>query len=186
MDILGPEEKDYKILKSKMDEMYSLAKGEKKNDVITELDAWMNRVSIMLRFHYNGIKMFLPSDVNIYGYGHLTNSMDLLRADIFKAAHHGQIDGITEELALYICPKIVVTCASSDHRYNSSNRDTYEIIEKSLMELGGEPIFFFSDDVRVKNYSENIQTHHAIVIEIDDKNSQLSCKYIYLKMLSPT
>jgi competence protein ComEC len=177
-DILGPSERDYKFLKFRMDEMYSSSDGNKKNSIIAELDTWINMVSIMLRFHFHGIRMFLPADVNKNGYGHLTDSMDLIGAEIFKAAHHGQIDGISEELARLIHPSIIVTCASSDLRYRSSNIKTYEIIEKSLKETGGEPKFLFSDDVRIKNYSENIKSHRSVVIEIDEKDSQLNCMYI--------
>lgn len=176
-DILGPSEKDYRLLKSRMDEMYSTTDGNHRSKAIAELDRYMNMTGIMLRFHYHGIKMFLPSDVNIDGYGHLAGDYDLLRADIFKAAHHGQIDGISEELAGYIKPKVVVTCASADRRYNSSDWRTYEIIERSSIGEESKPAFYFSDDVRVKNYTENIITHSAVVIEIDDNNSQVTCRY---------
>ena len=176
LDVLGPSEEDYKLLQSRLDTMYSAPDPEKKALVI-ELDAWMNMPSIMLRFHYHGIKLFLPSDVNCMGYGHLKNHMDLVRADIFKAAHHGQIDGISDELAGFIRPRIVVTCASSDGRYNSSNRETYEIIERSVEPFGEKPLFLFSDNIEVKGYSESIATHQAVLIEIDDKSSKISCRY---------
>ena len=180
IDILGPSEDDYKLLQKRMNHMYSLPGNLAKNNLFREIDEWMNMVSIMLRFHYHGVRIFLPSDVNCKGYGHLAHAMDLVRADIFKAAHHGQIDGITEELAMFIRPKIVVTCASSDQRYNSSNSGTYEIIEKSAMDFGEEPVFLFTDNVRLKNYSDNIPPHHAAIIEIDDRTFKISCKYIYL------
>lgn len=178
VDILGPSEEDYKLLQDKMNHMYSLPEGGKKSEAVAELDAWMNMVSIMLRFYYNGVKLFLPSDVKSNGYGHLKNPKNLLEADIFKAAHHGQIDGISDELAGFISPEIVITCASSDHRYNSSNEKTYEIIEKNAHKSGKRPIFLFSDNVEVKNFSENIVAHNAVVIEIDDKTSRINSKYI--------
>lgn len=178
VDILGPSYKDYVLLKDKMNEMYSLTNSARRNDAIKELDVWMNMVSIMLRFDYHGIKMFLPADVNYKGYGHLADSMDLLRADIYKTAHHGQEDGVTCELAMHIRPRVVVTCASSDRRYNSSNPKTFETIEKCAMDFGGKPIFLFSDNVRVKSYSENIIPHSAVIVEINDKTSQICCRYI--------
>lgn len=176
VDILGPSEETYKLLQSKLNTAY-YAQNRENEAMIAGLDSWMNMSGIMLRFHYAGVKLFLPSDVNCMGYGHLKHHRDLIGADIFKAAHHGQIDGISEELAGLIRPRIVVTCASNDGRHNSANRQTYEIIERSLEPFGIKPLFLFSDNIEIKNYSENITAHQAVIIEIDDKSSKVSSRY---------
>ena len=167
-DIIGPKACDAEELNKRMEMLYNAGSEIKQKEIVTALDPWMNNASVMLRFHAGDIKILLPGDINSSGYGHLAKRADLLKADIFKMGHHGQIDGATAPLIEKINPRIIVTCASSDRRYESANPKIFEMVEKSVRTY--KPIFLFSDIVNLPPYSQGMKDHYAVVLDIDESN----------------
>lgn len=177
VDVLGPSVETSAQLSYKMKQVYQTIGQPDNINHITSLDEWMNKSSIMLCFHWNGKTIFLPSDVDCNGFDHLSNHMDLLSADICKIAHHGQIDAINPTLAKAISPQVVVTCASSDRRYNSSNPQSYLCFAHNTTNAQKPISFFFTDNVMLPPYSADSPMHSSVVVDISDSDGEVSAYY---------
>jgi competence protein ComEC len=133
------------------------------------LDAALNGFSLALMLNYRGKKIFLPGDATPEG---LSGDAEFrqalvsgaLRCDVLKLAHHGQIDGATEEFITAVSPEIIVTCSSSDHRYQSANPNLYRRIDSWLKQ---KPAYLFTDAIDMEANTLCSAPHSAVVIVID-------------------
>lgn len=177
VDILGPNNQTSNHIHRSVDDIFCDLYGNDTIRRITKLDGELNLSSIMLRLHYKNRAVYLPGDVSRKGYGHLTERLDLLKADIMKIGHHGQKDALEDWQLEQILPSYIVTCASSDRRYNSANPEVYRNITEKLARHGIVPTFLFSDNVNVPFYSDGIPPHSAAVLKIDDKSGEITYTY---------
>ena len=104
---------------------------------LRRLDGRMNNLSLILRLGWRGRHALLVGDTNRAGYGRLAGHADLLRAELFKIGHHGQLDGADERLLRLIRPQYVAFSASSDRRYGSAHPDMAALVK----EMGAVPLF---------------------------------------------
>ena len=89
-----------------------------------------NHISYVLRIEYLGIVILLGGDAtkaawqDIYDYYNSKNKLNLLKADIFLAPHHGSKNNINEEVFDYINPDYVVVSVhrGKDYAYDYYNK----------------------------------------------------------------
>ena len=135
VDILGPERERCEKLQRYLAVVEASETDSGKRRSIGEMDAWLNQSSMILRFHYAGRKILLPSDVSKSGISYLFARPELLSADVLKIAHHGIPDCMDGELARYISPSVAVTCTSSDRRYGSADSAVYDFLLRENKDL---------------------------------------------------
>jgi hypothetical protein len=134
------------------------------------LAADLNGYSLALMLSYKSKKIFLPADAVPQS---LAGDLDFeaafktgaLKADCLKLAHHGQQDGVTQTFIQAVSPNIIITCGSSDRRYESSHPCVYARIEQWLEK---KPVFLFSDSVPIDANTLCRAPHSATVIAISD------------------
>lgn len=134
---------------------------------LDSLDCRMNNFSLVMTLNYRGTRILLPGDTNRVGYNDIDPAM--LKADLFKVGHHGQIDGADQALINRVQPRAVVCCASSDRRYNSAHPDLLRILKDSGAEL------FFSDCPQLPGL--DIPPHQALTFTVGE-NGSLTAQYL--------
>lgn len=134
---------------------------------LDSVDCRMNNFSLMMTLDYCGTRILLPGDTNRVGYSGIDPAM--LKADLFKVGHHGQIDGADQALMDLVRPRTVACCASSDRRYNSAHPDLLRMLKESGADL------FFSDCPQLPGL--NIPPHQALVFTIGE-NASLTGQYL--------
>lgn len=134
---------------------------------LDSVDCRMNNFSLMMTLDYCGTRILLPGDTNRIGYSGINPAM--LKADLFKVGHHGQIDGADQALIDLVRPRAVACCASSDRRYNSAHPDLLRMLKESGADL------FFSDCPQLPGL--NIPPHQALVFTIGE-NTSLTGQYL--------
>ena len=134
---------------------------------LDSVDCRMNNFSLMMTLDYCGTRILLPGDTNRIGYGGIDPAM--LKADLFKVGHHGQIDGADQALIDLVRPRAVACCASSDRRYNSAHPDLLRMLKASGADL------FFSDCPQLPGL--NVPPHQALVFTIGE-NASLTGQYL--------
>lgn len=134
---------------------------------LDSVDCRMNNFSLMMTLDYCGTRILLPGDTNRIGYSGIDPAM--LKADLFKVGHHGQIDGADQALMDLVRPRAVACCASSDRRYNSAHPDLLRMLKESGADL------FFSDCPQLPGL--NIPPHQALVFTIGE-NTSLTGQYL--------
>ena len=132
------------------------------------LAADLNGYSLAMMLLYKGKKIFLPADAvpqSLAGDAGFENALKTgaLKADCVKLAHHGQRDGITQPFIQAASPEIVITCGSSDRRYESSHPDVYARIAQWLP---SKPVFLFTDAVPIDANTLCRAPHSATVIAV--------------------
>jgi len=131
------------------------------------LDARMNNYSLVLLLEYRGTRLLLPGDTNCLGYGDVAPTD--LNAHLFKVGHHGQKDGVTQELLDAIGPKAVVCCASSDRRYNSAHPDVLNLFQQAGADC------YFSDCPKLPGL--DLSPHSAVSFAVG-AGGALSAQYV--------
>lgn len=89
-----------------------------------------NHISYVLRIEYLGIVILIGGDAtkaawqDIYDHYRMKNKLDLLKADIFLAPHHGSENNINEDVFDLINPDYVVVSVhrGKDYAYNYYNK----------------------------------------------------------------
>lgn len=168
VDVLGPTKQMAEWLTINLRNMYKAYDTAEFAGRLEQLDEMMNQTSLALRFNYAGKSILLASDVNAPGFHHLGTHRELLRAQVLKVAHHGQNDSLSNALIGDILPSIVVTCASADRRYQSSDPSIYEHVRNIMRHSGVDPIFLFTDSVNVPPYNTEMRPREGICIDIDE------------------
>lgn len=168
-DVLGPEEGVFRETGARLDRIYAGSAAEAELDA---LDAQLNQSSLILRLCYGGRRLLLPAD-NFLGMDALRHRPQLLRAEVFKTAHHGQPDSMDPQLAGIIAPEYVVTCGSSDRRYGSSHPHTYQTIRQ------GAPgaRFLFSDAVPLADWTDHLAPRGGVEVSVAPDGA-LSIAYV--------
>ena len=157
---LAPDAEKADLLKEKLTELYRTAAGDVPDQLLLKkMDAFMNNVSLMLRFDYGKTRILLPGDTNKNGFEGIPK--EELRADLYKVGHHGQIDGADKTLLDAIRPKAVVCCASSDRLYNSAHPELLRTIRE-----GGAELWY--SDCPPNPVGEPVPPHGALRIRIDN------------------
>lgn len=127
--VLAPDDSKEELLFNMMKDLYAAVGTAEFLQKLDGVDCKLNNFSLILMLEYKGKRILLPGDTNRNGFDNL--SRDILKADIYKVGHHGQMDGASEELMEKIQPSMVVCCASSDRRYNSAHPDMIRMIEST-------------------------------------------------------
>jgi competence protein ComEC len=163
-DVLSPSQAASGALASGIISLYETAGTPDFDTRLAALDGAMNNFSLALRFSYKNFSILLPGDACPsaqpgINWGH---------ADILKLAHHGQKDSVSEDFIRAVSPNIVVSCASSDRRYNSAHPNVYAEIRRIMGEKGVDPEFLFTDRMTLKPFERYDGARSAISFTIDD------------------
>lgn len=164
--ILAPDTERIEELETGLRQVFAAPEDTFLN-VLDSLDCRMNNFSLMMLLDFQGTRILLPGDTNRAGYGGIDPAM--LKADLFKVGHHGQIDGADQPLLDRVRPRAVVCCASSDRRYNSAHPDLLRMMRDSGAEL------FFSDCPQLPG--PHIPPHQALLFSIGE-NGGLTGQYL--------
>lgn len=166
---LAPDNERAEALRSRLSDLYRTARdGVPDQKLLLKLDAFMNNVSLMLRFDYGKTRILLPGDTNKAGFAGIDPGE--LRADLYKVGHHGQIDGADQALLDTVRPKAVVCCASGDRLYNSAHPDLLRMIRD------GEAEIWYSD-CPPNPVGNPVPPHGLLRISIDDSRG-LEAEYL--------
>lgn len=141
--------------------------------LFTQADSEMNSCSLILTLEYKGRKILLPGDAGFADYPENFLKGDFLKADIFKAGHHGQINSINENLIEKINPTIAIISASSDRRYESAAPKTIELLRRKNITT------LFTDCPEVPPFLQRVKAHDSTQIEISGKG-EISWRYNYV------
>lgn len=143
--------------------------------LFTQADSEMNSCSLILMLEYKGKRILLPGDAGFADYPKNFLKGDFLKADIFKAGHHGQINSINENLIEKINPTIAIIPASSDRRYESAAPKTIELLRRKNITT------LFTDCPEVPPFLQGLKAHDSTQIEIlDNDKSEISWRYNYV------
>ena len=164
--ILSPSAQKISKMEEDLCRLYQ-EEGEAFFETLDALDRSLNNNSLILLLNYKGFRMLLPGDTNSLGYGDI--APEALAADLFKVGHHGQLDGVDQALLDVVRPKAVVSCASSDRRYNSAHPDVMDLLRRNNAAL------YFSDCPNLPGL--DLSPHHAVTFTVDDHGT-LSAEYI--------
>lgn len=162
VEVLGPEPMRRAEFMGLLQQAYHAATDEEATPLLATLDRLSNDASLLLRISDSEGSALFPGDGCPTAWRHLIAS-GVLRSDIWKIPHHGQIDSVTEEAILGISPRVVVTTSASDRRYNSSNSEVYRTIWETL---GSNVEFVFSDEYSYPPYFAGMEGAHAIRVTI--------------------
>ena len=138
----------------------------------------LNGFSLTLMLSYQGKNILLPGDATpdcllADDAFRRVLAADGLAAQVVKLAHHGQRDSVNETFVRAVSPDIVVTCASSDRRYESAHPDIYAQIEQWL---GRKPAYLFSDCVDIAANILCRDLHSAVIITIgENSEGEIRC-----------
>jgi competence protein ComEC len=172
-EIIAPSTERANLLFERLADLYRSFSSSAYDSSFTEkavaLDADLNGFSLALILNYQGKKIFLPGDATPEI---LSDDMkfkqafisDMLHCDVLKVAHHGQIDGATEKFITAVSPKILITCSSSDRRYQSAHPDLYRYIGAWLKQ---NPVYLFTDAIDIKVNELCHAPHSAVFITIN-------------------
>lgn len=135
-------------------------------DVLSEIDRHMNGTSLCLMLRCGAgnpgegkqVDILLPGDTEASGYP--PEEQASIKADIWKAGHHGQRNSLTEPLLRRIRPSLAVICASSDRRYESACPEVLSMLQGSGAEL------LFTDCPEVPPFTEGLRPHRACSISV--------------------
>ena len=154
--VLAPTAEQLTDLETRLEALYAESDEERFLQKLNAIDAMLNNRSIILLLEYKGVRLLLPGDTNLAGFGAIDRAE--LKADLFKVGHHGQRDGADRALLEAVRPSAVVCCASSDRRYHSA--------EEQLMQLIADcgAARYFSDCPPVAG--ESIPPHSALIFTI--------------------
>ena len=138
------------------------------------LGADLNDYSLSLMLHYRGIKFFLPGDATparLFSDTCFQSALaqGRLQAYALKLAHHGQEDSVTESFINAVSPSVVVTCASSDRRYQSANPSVYAQIEDAMLKKGIKPVFLFTDCIHSNVWDYAKGPRQSVEITLDEE-----------------
>lgn len=164
--ILAPGKERIGELEKRMRQVFAAPKDAFLR-TLDSVDCRMNNFSLMMLLEYRGTRILLPGDTNRVGYSDIDPAM--LKADLFKVGHHGQIDGADQALMDLVRPRAVACCASSDRRYNSAHPDLLRMLKESGADL------FFSDCPQLPGL--NVPPHQALVFTIGE-NASLTGQYL--------
>lgn len=134
---------------------------------LSALDTRMNNFSLILRLDYRGTRLLLPGDTNAQGYSGI--EPESLRAHLFKVGHHGQKDGVNQELLEAIRPQAAVCCASSDRRYGSADPEMLRLLAENGASL------YFSDCPQLPGL--DIPPHQALTFTVGEGGA-ISAEYL--------
>ena len=140
------------------------------------LAANLNDYSLVLTLCYKGKKILLPGDatpVRLFSDACFQRALAAgkLQAQVLKLAHHGQADSVNESFINVVSPSVVVTCASSDRRYQSANPSVYAQIEGCMLRKGIKPVFLFSDYIDPNPRDYVAGPRQSVEITMDGKTT---------------
>lgn len=170
VQVLAPSKARLDELENSINILYKIKKRECFLKKLSWIDQILNNHSLIFKFDWEGTSILLPGDTNQDGFQEIPS--ELLKADLFKVGHHGQIDSMNEKLLKHISPKAVVCCAASDKRYNSAHEEVVKMVERIGAQL------YFSDYPNIKDME--IPAHQTLEFTIHP-NHLLHAKYITKK-----
>jgi competence protein ComEC len=165
-EALSPSETQAEKLAADFEELYALKGTDLLGTKAGDMDVQMNAFSMVVRFKYRGKKILLPGDA-CPSPRLMEEWSGRLDADILKLAHHGQRDSVNEKFIRAVSPRIVLTCSSSDRRYNSANPAVYRDISLIQKTAGIEPEYLFTDQISLTPGQTGDGSRTACVITID-------------------
>ncbi|MDL2259050.1 MBL fold metallo-hydrolase [Eubacteriales bacterium OttesenSCG-928-K08] len=171
IDVLGPSLDETEMMLALLASIYAQQDEAEKKRLLLKADSIMNNHSVILKLTYNKTQILLCGDTNAQGFGYI--KPELLRADIFKLGHHGQLDSATPETVKLISPRALAICASSDRRYGSMSPDVLSMFK----EYNPNTLFLLSDTPDLPPWTNGVPEHFAAELLIDAEG-QISLKYI--------
>ena len=165
IDVLGPDTERKAEFLGLLQKAYCAATDEEAVPLLISLDRLSNDASLLLRISDDDGSALFPGDSCPPAWQHLLPS-GMLKSDLWKLPHHGQIDSVTEQAIRGISPSVVVTTSSSDRRYNSSNPAVYSAIRNTLSNM--KPTFLFSDEYSYPPYFSGKEGSRALQVTMSD------------------
>ena len=156
ISILAPDAEEMKDLHHLMEGIRDASTAEERRKARVLADGRMNNLSLILMLEFAGRRILLPGDTNAMGFPAQAD----LSADIFKVGHHGQKDGVSQELLARVKPDYIVCCASSDRKYNSAPPEAVRMMAQSGAKL------YFSDCPPLPEEFAPLVPHEALTFTI--------------------
>ncbi|MDO5407719.1 MAG: MBL fold metallo-hydrolase [Eubacteriales bacterium] len=153
--VLTPDPETMKLQTEDMIQLYR----EGREELLPVLDGRMNHVSLAFQLEYAGKRFLLAGDLEAADYGKIFDGQSMesnWKADVFKVGHHGQANGLTQDILKKIEPEHAVICASSDRRYRSAAPEVLKILKEQQVEP------WFSDCPDVSPDTDGLQPHEAV------------------------
>ncbi|GHV94070.1 hypothetical protein AGMMS50293_03900 [Spirochaetia bacterium] len=175
--VIAPSFEYAQKLFKRYSDLYNSFQGPSFMEEADALSAELNDFSLALMLNYQGKKLFFPGDAvpkSLMGDDDFQCMLasGALGTHILKLAHHGQVDGVTEEFIKATSPEIIITCSSSDRRYNSAHPDVYKRIETWLQR---KPAYLFTDNIDIAANTLCRVPHSATIITIGKNNEDEIC-----------
>lgn len=101
-----------------------------KNIIAGEKFKNLNNSSIAMMVKFENKKVLLTGDLELEGEAELIKSGALLKADIFKAGHHGSRTSSSPELLRLVQPSVVVIQSGKENSYGHPHPETLKKLQK--------------------------------------------------------
>jgi competence protein ComEC len=167
VDVLSPSKTMAGEAASGLEALYRAEGKETFISRLEALDRRMNDFSQVLRFTHGNRRILLPGDACPSEAAMAAWKKDMLEAEVLKLSHHGQRDSISAAFIRAVMPKTIVTCVSSDRRYNSACPKVYECIQRVTAEQRLAPRFIFTERMGLKPYEVYDDNHSAVTLVLD-------------------
>jgi len=90
----------------------------------------VNDTSVSMMAHYKGIRILLTGDLELDAEERLVNSGVDLKADIYKAGHHGSNTSSSIEFMRRVMPEIVVIQVGLDNKFGHPREEVLKTFDK--------------------------------------------------------
>jgi len=135
--------------------------GSETKAALLELDKIQNSAGFALRVSYNGASILFTADLPYSYWNSFMSNKDSLHADILKMPHHGQEDGISQNLAKAISPRYAVFCVSEDNPFGCPAAEIFRKFNEGVK-------FFATGNIEVLPFLPQQIPHTAVIFEIND------------------
>lgn len=151
--------KNYKITRPRVSETYSLGQAEFTiiSPVSDDYGDEANNYSVGIRLVYGDTSFLLAGDAEEEAERDMLNSGEELKADVYKASHHGSRTSNTEEFLAAVNPEYAVISCGENNSYGHPHAQTLNIFR-------GMGIKVFRTDEQ-----------GAIIIKSDGKELTFNC-----------
>lgn len=113
--------------------------GHSKENLLHELDCFINNTSLRLGLSYGDRRIELPGDI----YAACWETYDLTPCDVLKLPHHGHGDSLTPRLLEMLHPAYAIISVSNSRKDRCPNPDILQMLQEAGSKI------YFTDAVRV-------------------------------------
>lgn len=167
VEILGPSGPASQKIHDYMEKVYHTAETGALEEILLDINKFINNTGIVLRLVFGANKVLLPGDVYADFWEDLLKREVPLRSNVFKFPHHGHADGISDQLIEKVTPRCVIVPVSNDRVDNCPAGPAMERIKSICSASGIDVEIHFTDNVYLPPFSHGEQKGNSVSLLLD-------------------